>query len=204
MTMRLGLAAEKLIHRSSWRLLQSVINYTVIVMSYPTQSELKQLLNYDLLSGELFWTSDRNNKTRSGDRAGCVKIKESGNKYRQISFNRHTCLEHRLIFIYMTGSAPIQIDHINGDGTDNRWVNLRSVDAFQNMKNQKISTRNRTGVFGVFWNKQKDRWTSQASNLEGRIILGNFEDFFEAVCSRKSAEVRYNYHENHGRITNRK
>lgn len=34
-----------------------------------------------------------------------------------------------------------------------------------------------------------------------RNYLGRFFDFFEACCVRKSAEIKLNYHKNHGELS---
>jgi len=46
--------------------------------------------------------------------------------------------------------------------------------------------------------KDAKKWGARIETLDKRLNLGCFEDFFEAICVRKSAEIRYNYHENHG------
>lgn len=106
---------------------------------------------------------------------------------------------HRLAFFYMTGTWPIHIDHINGSRDDNRWCNLRNIDAQENTKNQKIYKNNTSGVHGV--KNRRGRWEVYIGNSP-RIYLGASRDWFDAVCLRKSGELRHGYHENHGRIVN--
>lgn len=50
---------------------------------------------------------------------------------------------HRLIWALVTGEDPgrLQIDHINGDTSDNRWDNLRLVTHSENQKNRKDNFR---------------------------------------------------------------
>lgn len=51
---------------------------------------------------------------------------------------KYSFLAHRLVWLYMTGKWPEnQIDHDNGDATDNRWVNLDDVTRSKNGMNQK-------------------------------------------------------------------
>lgn len=71
--------------------------------------------------------------------------------YRVIGLFHRPYLTHRLAFLLMTGSWPDdQVDHINGDRTDNRWVNLRDVTGSVNLQNRKRAQTNSVqGLLGV-------------------------------------------------------
>lgn len=58
---------------------------------------------------------------------------------------------HRLAWLYMTGKWPLgRIDHRNADRTDNRWSNLRDVDAVINGQNRRAANiDSHTGLLGV-------------------------------------------------------
>lgn len=69
---------------------------------------------------------------------------------------------HRLAWLYMTGIWPAEeIDHINGDPADNRWVNLRECNHQQNNHNQPMRRNNTSGVKGVSWNSRARKWHVQ-------------------------------------------
>ena len=128
------------------------------------------------------------------------KLKGKGTAYTTIVVDGKSYRAHRLAFIYMTGSAPGIIDHINGDGTDNRWLNLRGVNHSESAKNMPLRKDSTSGIPGV--NKYKGDWGWRAliTDLEGnRLHLYQGKDFFEACCRRKSAERECGYHQNHGR-----
>ena len=108
---------------------------------------------------------------------------------------------HQVAFAIMTGQWPErQIDHINGRRSDNRWRNLRLVDAVQNARNAAISPSNSSGVIGVSWNSEKRRWWAYIHTDKGRRkLLGSYQLKDDAVAARRAAEKKYGYHENHGR-----
>lgn len=108
---------------------------------------------------------------------------------------------HRLAWLYMTGEWPEgDIDHINGQRNDNRWENLREVNRSENLKNAKRRYDNKTGVTGVFKHKNKESYYSAYIDINyKRKYLLHTKDFDAAVAARKEAEIKYKFHENHGR-----
>jgi len=162
-----------------------------------TQARLKAVLFYNPETGIFLWRHHRYNRLIAGTRAGSLH-KSVG--YRRIKFDGKEHREHRLAVLYMTGEfPPDQVDHINGTRTDNRWKNLRCVDRHQNHKNSKLLSTNKTGIPGVKIVNRKSRYHVSICDKGNQLNLGTFIDFFEACCARKSAEIQYNYHENHGR-----
>ncbi len=108
---------------------------------------------------------------------------------------------HRVLWTTFNGPIPegMQIDHINGDTQDNRLSNLRLVSNRANSMNAGKSHRSSSGLVGVHWDAGRNKWLSNAM-IEGKTkFLGRFDDWFDAVCARMSANNRYGFHENHGR-----
>lgn len=69
------------------------------------------------------------------------------------------CKGHRLAWLWMTGEWPKdQIDHINGDRADNRWVNLRACTQAENQQNVGLTRRNTSGFMGVTWHPTEKKW----------------------------------------------
>lgn len=121
--------------------------------------------------------------------------------YRKVKFNQKMFLTHRVMWALYYGEWPNEhIDHINGVKIDNRIENLRVVTNAENSKNQKKDKRNKTGVTGVLYYSDRGKWLVRIGGNNNFTYLGYFSDFFEAVCARKSAELQYGYHVNHGRI----
>ena len=106
---------------------------------------------------------------------------------------------HRIIWALKHGVWPDNIDHSNGIKDDNREVNLRSVSATENMRNQKLHSTNTSGTVGVCWDKRRSKW--QARIVRGGRFkhLGYFKNKKDAVGARAEADIKYGFHENHGR-----
>lgn len=123
----------------------------------------------------------------------------AGTGYRMEQINGKQYTVHRVLWETFNGPIPegMQIDHINGVRGDNTLTNLRLVTKRENQQNAKINTRNTSGALGVGLNRGK--WCARICTPEGRKTLGRYDDWFEAVCARMSANNRYGYHENHGR-----
>jgi len=90
------------------------------------------------------------------------------------------------------------LDHINGEGLDNRIVNLREADQGVNMKNTSRRVDNMSGVTGVHWYKNRKKWQAQIQVNGKRIFLGYFDDIDDAIAVRKLANIKYGFHNNHG------
>jgi hypothetical protein len=158
-----------------------------------TQQRLKEVLNYDAESGVFTWAVTRT-KAVKGRVAG--NVDSHGYWIIGIDGVRHNA--HRLAWLYVHGFYPKEVDHQNHMRADNRLVNLRATDRIGNGKNISKPIDNTSGVVGVSWTKRlgnrNDKWEVRVCGK----FLGYFDDFFEAVCKRKSAELQFNFHPNHG------
>lgn len=161
-----------------------------------TQSLLKSLLHYDHTTGVF-----TNVASRGGAKIGGIAGTVSGAQgYRRIKINGKLYKAHRLAFLWMTGCFPANhVDHINGQTDDNRWDNLRSTTSSQNSRNAKRSHKNQSGCTGVYFAATYNYWRAQIRFNGKQNHLGTFSHIFDAACARKSAELKYGYHANHGR-----
>lgn len=82
------------------------------------------------------------------------------------------------------------IDHINGDGLDNRRCNLRFVTQSQNRQNTNLGSRNRSGFRGVSFNKATGKWRSVIYQDRKQYYLGEFLDLIEATRAYANAAER--------------
>ena len=206
---RIGLAAEKAGHGNPLLRLINCRNLAEVCMV--TQEYLKEILNYNQLTGEFTWRkrAPRNpnhsgsiefwNKRFEGKIAGReYNTRTRGRKYRTITINGKPNSAHRLAWIYVTGVKPIQIDHIDGDGVNNIFSNLRSVTNLENSKNHRQRKDNSSGQVGVGICSTTGKFRARIYDNGKEVSLGRFDCFDDAVLARKNAELKYGYHENHG------
>jgi hypothetical protein len=155
---------------------------------------LHEFLEYCPFSGQLTWKIGRG-RARAGDSAGC-----KANGYIQVRFLGKLYYAHRLAYYLMTGTEPAgEIDHINGDTTDNRWNNLRVVTGTVNQRNASRPRNNTSGVNGVSWDSRKKKWKAAITVDRKSIFLGYFNNIDDAAAARKKADEQYGFHPNHGR-----
>lgn len=164
-----------------------------------TQEELKELVHYDPETGVFTHATTKNGAVEIGQVAGCKHTDISGKRYMYITLKRKKYRAHRMVWLYIYGELPPRfIDHINGDGTDNRLINLRLVDDVQNARNQRRQKNNTTGVSGVTWHKQCRKWCVRINNGTERLYLGLFDTLLDAAVVRITAQRNLGYHPNHG------
>lgn len=111
---------------------------------------------------------------------------------------RVTVRMHRLLMGLLNGD-PRQIDHINGDPTDNRRCNLRICTLADNNRNRKAQKTNTTGLKGVHMDKETGFFISQIQNQGKKVYLGYYktaEEAHAAYC--KAATELHGEFANHG------
>ena len=163
-----------------------------------TREEVVRVLHYDECTGIFTWKISHANNVKAGRETGCVNVSVSGKAYRVIRINGRSYKAHRLAWLILTGNFPDdQIDHIDGNGLNNRSVNLRAVSRAENCKNVRKHARNTSGVTGVYWDKAGSKWYASIKINGKQKRLGYF-DFDEAVAVRKEAERIHGFHHRHG------
>ena len=168
---------------------------------------LRSVLGYEPETGVLTWKARSKithhtvhtwNKRFAGKPAGY----KGYDKYIRITlkgFNKRIFMAHRLVWLIMTGDWPQdQIDHINHNRADNRWVNLRAVSARENLMNSNLRSDNTSGFVGVFWDNDLKKWRASITTHRETKYLGVFDSKEDAVIARKKAANDLNFHENHG------
>jgi len=162
-----------------------------------TYEAVDQLLTYNPDNGEFSWKSTIGPRAIKGGLAGTVHLKQDGKSYITIAIRRKHYSAHRLAFLLMTKCWPTdEVDHEDGNGTNNRWGNLKAVSKQQNARNYRRSKRNSSSVVGV--GRVNRKWRASIHVDGKKLHLGYFDEFQDAVDARKAAEAVYGYHPNHG------
>lgn len=152
-----------------------------------TQEYLKSILHYNLETGIFTWIKARP-KIQVGsiagglDEYGYIRIKIDGKKYRA----------HRLAIFYMTGEwPPDDTDHKNLNRANNKWENIRPATKTQNFGNQRKYANNKSGIKGVCWDKDAEKWLAQIQVSNKKIKLGRYVSITDAQKAYTDAAIKY-------------
>ena len=148
---------------------------------------LRATLDYSPETGEFRWRVKTGRKPVIGAVAGSTDALG----YVRIRLFRQSYLAHRLAWLHVHGAWPtLEIDHKNGNPSDNRICNLRQVTSQQNKQNRhKVSAA--SGLRGVHWLKANKKWRALIMHNRKSLYLGLFdtaEEAYAAYCA-KAKEV---------------
>lgn len=118
---------------------------------------------------------------QSGVKQGKISGSLTKEGYLVTSIDQKTYKCHRLAWLYINGEWPIgQIDHINGNRSDNQIKNLRDVAKQQNAENQRKAQRSNksTNVLGTW--KNGNGFAARISHNNIKVYLGTFATIEEA------------------------
>ena len=156
-------------------------------------------------SNKLFWlprdpstfkddgeqTAEHNCNAWNGKCAGKPTFNtESGHGYKHGRLENKNRYAHRIIWEFFNGPIPegMDIDHINGDRSDNRPENLRVVTRSQNLRNSVMKSRNTSGITGVC-REGASKWKVRIHADGGKpLLIGVFET---KDAARTAAELFY-------------
>ena len=168
----------------------------------PSCSELYRLFSYNPETGEFLWRprlgstqGDKAFTTRFGGKpAGYIQKQKAGLRYRSLILThfKQRCFAHRIIWKMMTGQEPPDfLDHKDGNGLNLRWNNLRQATNSENMCNGSIPKSNTSGIKGVFWDTERQKWRAQIKKNKKLTILGRFDTLEEAATIVSAARVDF-------------
>jgi len=142
----------------------------------PTQELLREWFDYNPTTGIFVWKKE---PREIGPRLGLV-AGTNNRKYVMISVPGFRQLgAHRIAWIYMNGLTigGAEIDHIDGDTSNNAIANLRLATSREQKRNKRVQSNNRSGLKGAFFHacRKGKKWRSQIKVGERLIFLGYFD-----------------------------
>jgi hypothetical protein len=149
---------------------------------------LREVFEYDDVNGCLVARIPRS-KVHIGDRCGA----SLENGYRIVGIDSLHIHEHRLIWEMLKGPIPakMQVDHIDGNRSNNSISNLRILTQAENRRNNHYKTPPNGRIVGISWNKRDKRWHAYIDIGGKHQFLGQFVNIEEAKACRRIAEKQY-------------
>lgn len=145
------------------------------------QAFLKETFRYCRVRGELFYKV-RPHQSKNKPLKGIGTITDGGKrKYATLKGKRYNVA--RLIFLFHKGYLPEQVDHIDGNGLNNKIGNLRAATNSQNQLNKSAHRRNKSGYKGVYFCKDTGRWRADIMLNRKKTFIGRFD------CKHKAAKA---------------
>ncbi len=153
-----------------------------------TAERVRELLDYDPETGGLTWRTRPSNRVRIGDKAGCVRLDRRITVRVDGAFYK----AHRIAWLHFYGIWPRdQIDHRDGDPSNNCIRNLRDVNQPVNMQNlRKARIDSQTKLLGVCVDKKRRSFAAQIKVNGKRMHLGVFNTAAEAHAAYIQAKRR--------------
>jgi hypothetical protein len=156
-----------------------------------TVERLRELLEYAPETGVFTRRVTRGGR-RAGSVAGSIMKSGSGNtSYILIRIDGFNYLAHRLAFMHIHGKFPdSDIDHIDLNGLNNRFYNLRESTESQNHANITVHKNNKLGVKGVH-QRSSGNFMAQIMFNRKKIYLGTYPTaaLASAAYSAKAREL---------------
>jgi hypothetical protein len=136
-----------------------------------TEEEAKRFFRYEPMTGYLYWLVTTAWRVKVGDQAGW----DNAYGYRRLRVQGREYFAHHIVWLYHHGKLPKEIDHIDGDPSNNRIENLRVATHAQNLANTKRRCDNTSGFKGVRLHKHSGLWNARIK-AHGKVrSLGYFK-----------------------------
>lgn len=147
--------------------------------SLPNRKVLRKLFDYDAETGALYWRA-RGLKKWDSRYAGTEAGTRTHKGYIQIAIYGKLFFAHRIAYAWMADKQPVQIDHVDGDGFNNRWSNLRAATVSQNQINRR-KLRGAQIFRGVY--KARKKFVAQIKTNQVHTYIGSFDTAEEAAVA---------------------
>lgn len=152
-----------------------------------THIRLLEILKYDPETGVWMNRVCRGSRAAAGAVAGTVHTPKRSKPFRRINIDGKWHSSNRLAWFYMTKQWPLgEVDHIDRNSLNDRWVNLRDVSRYANEANKGAYKNNRSGHKGVRLNS-RGRYDATIMRRGRRTYLGTFETALAAAAAYEIA-----------------
>lgn len=150
-------------------------------MNQVSVARLRELFTYDPATGTL------TRKQSAGCRMAGTAVDSAERKgYFRANVDGQRLKAHKICWALHTGFWPdLQVDHINGNTSDNRMSNMRLATNQQNCANQRTPKNNTSGIKGV--SARNGRWVAGIKVDGVRIHLGTFDTRERAAAAYAAA-----------------
>ncbi len=117
-----------------------------------------------------------------GSRWYCARKGGTWYVYRKLKIDSYSYKREWLHRLATKCPENAEVDHINGNGLDNRGENLRVCSHSENMKNRRIHKNNQSGIKGVYQDKRRTKkpWRAQITCNGKKTTIGSFASPEEA------------------------
>jgi hypothetical protein len=134
----------------------------------------------------------------SGKLAGTY-VEKKNKKYIKVSISGKAIYAHRICWAIFYGQYPDgEIDHIDGDSSNNSIKNLREVTRIGNCRNVRVGSKSKSGYGGVNWHEPTGKWRARVKIGGKEKYIGLFDSPEEANEKIKVVRAALGFHENHG------
>jgi len=154
-----------------------------------TVERLREVLAYDPTSGLFTWIVSTGSRIKIGYAAGG----DVGGGYIGIGIDKFSYYAHRLAWMHFYGSCPAgDVDHIDGNKSNNSIANLRDVSHSVNLQNQKRAAKSNksSGLLGVSFDKSRSLWSAKLKLNGATHNIGLFDTAEKAHAAYIEAKRR--------------
>lgn len=166
-----------------------------------SRSLLMKILDVNIHSGEIRWRAREGspgNDIWNRKYAGKIAGGSNSQGYWVVNISGTHHRAHHIVWTISKGSWPVlDIDHIDGDRSNNSISNLREVSRSENLRNRGVTEHSRLGLVGVA--RSGNQWDARIGDDGKSVRLGRFSCFGQALAARHLAEKELGYDPNHGR-----
>lgn len=158
-----------------------------------TQELVNKLFEY--ANGKLYWKAGAHRRTDLiGKEVGTI-IDEDGRK--QVIIHQKKYKYHRIVFLMFNGYMPAEVDHNDGNASNNHIENLRPATRSEQCCNTRLRKDNTTGIKSVYWDKTRNKWIVSINKHKKTVYRARFDSL--ELAELVAIEARDKFHKEFAR-----